>query len=297
LDANPERISGAKSQALGRLQWARNSSKPENTYADFAQSIIELREVSQLVGGRAKSLVSALAAGYLIYEFGWKPIISDVQKLANLARAVQKKIDFLKNNEGKVVKRTRVLYNISRSLGEIGIREFGTPYPWGGTVEPAEGSHPIYGTANYKAAYHTSIRYVLPGIDRLTWNEEAFQYLIGLRPGLNLVWDVTPFTWLIDWFNNLGDLIENDWQPRLTEYTQNEEWITVTCSITSTLRIPTVTGGSSNRKAHTSARAERTDTFKYRMIPPKDAPFQPWDLTGFSAKQQAILLALLLSYK
>lgn len=290
--AHPVWIQNARNAALGRLQAARNRAKPDSTYADFAVSIAELREVSQLVRSRASSLMSAFGSGYLAYAFGWTPIISDLLKLTNMAAATKKRIAWLRKNEGKPVKLKRSLYNFSSDLGELYSITRGTPYPFN-TIEIAEGDHPVYGVMSCKADYHNVIRYTLPkDADSLGWDDEAFQYLIGLRPGLDLIWDITPWTWLVDWFTNVGDFIEAEFSPDLVATEIHDEWITITCEVTSWANLPTVAGGLSNYTAHTSAYTERKDTFKYRMIPPDAAPLTLLDIVPFNSKQQAILAAL-----
>jgi len=290
--AHPVWIQNARTAALGRLQAARNRAKPDSSYADFAQSIAELREVSQLVRYRASSLMSAFGTGYLAYAFGWTPIINDLHKLTNMAAATKKRIAWLRRNANKPVKMKRTLYNFSSDLGELYKITYGTPFPFN-TIEPAEGERSVYGVMSCKAEYHSVIRYALPeDANSLGWEDKAFRHLIGLRPGLDLIWDITPWTWLVDWFTNVGDFVEDRFSRDLVATEVHDEWITITCTITSWCTVPTVAGSLSTYAAHTSAYTERKDTFKYRMIPPDAAPLTLLDLVPFNSKQQAILAAL-----
>jgi hypothetical protein len=34
-------------------------------------------------------------------------------------------------------------------------------------------------------------------------------YLYGIRPGLDTLWELTPWSWLVDWQSNVGDVLKN----------------------------------------------------------------------------------------
>jgi hypothetical protein len=296
LQANPEAIDMAITEALGKLQGARNSARPDSTYADFAQSIAELREVSQLVAVRGQRIVSRVGSAYLLAEFGWRPVISDVQKLVNLTSALKKRIDFLKRNAGKPVKRKRLLYKFTESRGGLPPLTFGPPTTYR-TVEPVEGDFPVHGWLSVEAWYHSVLSYDLPVDEILSqWEERAFRYLAGLTIDPALIWEVTPFSWLIDWITNIGDHVERTWGEKLLDVSIRQEWITIKADYHQYATVPTVAGEiSSPDIAHTTAWTKRKDTFKYRMIPPADAPLELLNLISFSGKQQAILAALIAS--
>jgi len=297
-DASPACISLAISQALGKLQGARNRARPDSTYADFAVSIAELREISQLVKLRGSNLASLMGSTLLAIEFGWKPIISDAKKLANMAASVRKRLDFLRKNVGKPVKRKRLLYKFTESHGQVSELTFGTPYTYH-SVEPKEGTYPVYGLCEYEAWYHSVLTYDFLEDPKKTpkWDESAFRYFIGLNLDGSTLWEATPWTWLIDWFTNVGDFVEDRFATRLVDTHRIEEWITIKCKFTQRVTIPTVAGAvSSPDVPWTDAHSERIDTFKYRMIPPDVAPLEYVNLVPFTDKQQAILAALATIY-
>jgi hypothetical protein len=41
------------------------------------------------------------------------------------------------------------------------------------------------------------------------WQPEIFKMILGLRISPSLLWEVTPFSWLFDWFGNIGDILAN----------------------------------------------------------------------------------------
>jgi len=293
LDASPARIDLAITQAFGKLQAARNSARPDSTYADFAQSIAELRELSQLVNLRSKRLINVVGSAVLSVEFGWKPIISDVKKLMDMSNALKKRISFLKRNAGKPVRRKRTLYNFTEHHGQLDTWTFGSPYINKG-VGVEEGTYYSTGNSVIKAEYHSVLSYDFHDDPESTgWNDSAARHLMGLSVDATMVWELAPFSWLVDWFTNIGDFVEDRWKAQLVDNVIHEEWITITCTFTSNLSLPTLAGEKlADAVPYGRCHSERIDTFKYRCIPPTVAPFEIVNLVGFSSRQQAIIASL-----
>jgi hypothetical protein len=295
-DANPAMLSAARLRANGRLQWARNSVASDSQYADFGQTIAELRDVSRLLAVKIQNLLNVIGSTYLAVAFGWKPLISDVQKLAQMAKVIDKKIAFLRKNAGKSLKRKRTLYNYTDDLGVVGYYPVGYTVPFNTIEFGRNTNNKIYGTGSYKATYHSVTRYELPETADLPgWDEEAYKYLIGLKPDATLIWELAPFSWLVDWFVNIGDFVEARFGSHIVETTILEEWITITCNITTKLTVPTIAGGYASFIPWTPVHVERSDTFKHRYIPPEVAPLAVHPLNRWTTNQQAIIAALIAS--
>jgi hypothetical protein len=54
-----------------------------------------------------------------------------------------------------------------------------------------------------------SFRYYIPEVETLRWTGEAISALYGTKLTPELLWEVIPWSWLIDWFTNVGDVIAN----------------------------------------------------------------------------------------
>jgi hypothetical protein len=54
-----------------------------------------------------------------------------------------------------------------------------------------------------------SFRYYIPDIGSSQWTRKATNALFGLVPTPEILWNAIPWTWLIDWFSNLGDVMSN----------------------------------------------------------------------------------------
>jgi hypothetical protein len=294
-DANPSNLGSLIDLAYARVEGARNSARPDTTYVNYAESILELRETVNLVRYAGRTLLAKSGSAYLASEFGWKPILRDLIKLVDLAAAIKKRIDFLKRNEGVPISRKRVLYNYTENLSNLGSVDFGPAYP-NNIVVADEGSNGIYGYLEAKAVYHSRLSYALPGIDDEWWDYKAFTILSGLRFGLNTAWELIPFSWLIDWFSNVGDFVETQWAQRIADITILEEWVTVNAKVTTNVTIPTVAPPLFSPTPNGVSSSSRLDEFKWRGVPAQQTPVTVVDLFDFDIRQLAIMLALNAKY-
>lgn len=57
--------------------------------------------------------------------------------------------------------------------------------------------------------YSGRFRYYVPDIGSDEWTQRATDALFGSKPTPDLLWSVLPWSWLIDWFTNVGDIIAN----------------------------------------------------------------------------------------
>lgn len=189
---------------------------PTNPMVDLATAVGELREGIPKLGleslrkrsGRAK----AAGSDYLNYEFGWKPLVSDAKKLAH---AVKNQDDILRQyerNSGKVVKRKRTFTDTEtvEVYTYPGVRPAHDAYFWIGTyVTP--GVLTITITYKVKRWFSGAFTYYLEpdkGINRGIWSQKANK-LYGTRLTPETLWNLTPWSWALDWFGNTGDVLKN----------------------------------------------------------------------------------------
>lgn len=196
--------------------------KPTNSVADAATLLGELFHdgIPSLPGvqtwqGRADRAKSA-GSEYLNTEFGWLPLVSDVRKLSS---AVQNASNVLKQYErdaGKVVRRQ---YRFPMEI-EKGSLELGRGYPYG-PVNPVWRSDTPSGGAMRRLRQETerhrwfsgAFTYHLPhGYDSRDKMDKYALYadkVLGLNLDPNVLWELAPWSWAVDWFSNAGDVISN----------------------------------------------------------------------------------------
>lgn len=188
---------------------------PTNPVADLATFIGELRQGLPKMGIETfrKRASTARSAGgdYLNYEFGWKPLVNDLKKFS---KAVTKQDDILRQyerNSGKVVKRKRTFTDTKTvEVFTWTAKPYPDPYFWiSYYVNP--GVMTLTVTRKVRRWFSGSFTYyVLPenGINRGLWSSKANK-LYGARLTPETLWNLTPWSWALDWVGNTGDVLKN----------------------------------------------------------------------------------------
>lgn len=150
----------------------------------------------------------AAGSDFLNVEFGWMPLVSDLRKMA---KAVVNSADIIENyrshgNGQKMRRRYDFLTQSESWSGKYGnfipnpdIGRFGT-----GTITVRRQQDMWFSGA---------FRYYVPvsgdQMENLAvWRSNA-QKLLGVSLSPETVWNVSPWTWLVDWQSNAGDMLHN----------------------------------------------------------------------------------------
>lgn len=206
--------SKAQLAAFGRKAIA--AVNPTNSSFDGSVFLGELREgLPRAVGlattGRERSNLARRAGSeYLNVEFGWKPLLSDINSFLYTANNSEKIWQQYKRNAGKLVKRR---YSSpeerSTSVQYLGFDPrptlmtgmySGSPDSWGYTTLTIEQTR--------KRWFEGVFKYYLPenpiGRKLSEWNK-----LWGIVPDPAMVWELTPWSWAADWVGDAGTLMKN----------------------------------------------------------------------------------------
>lgn len=211
--------SDALLRAIGTAAVA--AAKPTNSIADLATFLGELyREgVPRAIGHaqwRSKADAARKTSGdFLSVEFGYKPIVSDILDFATAVRDFDAVLAQYERDAGKVVRRSRHF----------------PPEISGSTTVFKTGASPFI------AASHTAFDGPGPKNGRVTltrqgerrrWFEGAFTYylpsdyhnrkalgglaskasvILGTDLTPEVLWNLTPWSWAIDWVTNAGDVL------------------------------------------------------------------------------------------
>lgn len=147
---------------------------------------------------------------FLNYQFGWLPLVNEVRSLCFSVRNQNKILDDFEAGSGKV---TRVGYkfpgDFSHGNGVSNI-VIGNCYTGKGTVSDGGGWSYETGTKQW---FKGAFTYHLPvGRSQAAKAKLHLAYanrLLGLRMTPEVLWNLTPWTWALDWFGNTGDIIHN----------------------------------------------------------------------------------------
>lgn len=141
--------------------------------------------------GRDASLRKMISGTWLEYRFGWSPLISDIDGIAKAAAA-------------------------------ISTRHFQTRATGVGVVEKSADSTIRFGAIKgifrreekYEVIYRSGLNETTPGVSS---NLETLG--LGLRDFIPTVWELIPYSFVVDYFTNIGDLLD-----AATTSTSNLAW-------------------------------------------------------------------------
>jgi hypothetical protein len=195
---------------------------PTNPTAGLSSALAEtFREGVPTLPGiqswqRRTEHLKSLGSEYLNYQFGWAPLKNEVHSVVNAARHHRDIMQNYRHNEGR---------NVHRRF------DF-----------PDEISTQSVEVANPPAFQPLNTTYLAPGAligstvvvtckkVRKRWFEGCFTYggpsksdnfgralgfgseadaVFGLNLSPDVLWNLTPWSWAVDWFTNAGDLVHN----------------------------------------------------------------------------------------
>jgi hypothetical protein len=209
--------SNTELDALGTTAIARTI--PTNPVVSLATFFGELREGfpkalgSSLFKKRSGDALKRGSKEYLNWEFGWKPMINDLRKWIRAARHADKLWDQYLRDSGRRVRRdyyfpeTKVVTETSdvrppRPLIVLPIWQGANEFTCNIT-ETVTRKHWFKGAFTYHAD-------VDPDVQK-TWKGhlQRLQKLYGVKITPDVIWNLAPWSWAVDWFTNTGDVITN----------------------------------------------------------------------------------------
>lgn len=190
---------------------------PTNSASDVATFLGELKAgLPKMVGASLfKSKFKdyrKIGDEYLNIEFGWKPLISDLQKFGDAAIQSDKIVKQLHRDSGKVIRRKfsfpdeenvttqsymaypYVPVNLSTNImfqRKLTITEHKTVKTW------------FSGAYTYHVNLGTRLQ------DKLDRHAAEARRLYGVELTPETVWNLAPWSWIVDWEGNIGDVLHN----------------------------------------------------------------------------------------
>jgi len=176
-------------------------TNPSRPVVDLANFVYELREIPILLKKEGDNIVRNHHSNNLAYEFGIKPLISDLKKLVNFT--------------DEVAKRTRELEQLAKG----GLRR--KRDLWSGSIHTLV-PFDIIAQSGDKVTVHLDVHkntqrriwgFVVwypdnpKGLMKSDLRDMARHAVLGLNLSFETAWNAIPWTWLIDWCSNVGDVL------------------------------------------------------------------------------------------
>jgi len=248
---------------------------------------------------------SRKAAGeYLNHIFGWVPFVSDLYDVAKAIRDHSKIAQQYARNSGRDIRRK---YTFPSESSTVTVQQ-------GGATTPGVPSLPTplyekYGTRfqtiktsasrKFSGCFTYYLPEVLPDdsgfvqfVNKAKRTEALANRLLGTRLTPDLVYKLTPWTWMLDWFTTTGSVVHN-WSAFASDglvmrygymselLTQNTTYVVTGLKLRGS---PEISPSSSQEK--TVLTRTRATPYGFGVLP-----------TSFSKKQWAIIAALGISHQ
>lgn len=194
---------------------AISDSIPTIPPASLAVTLGELREgLPRLPGSilsRSGKAASGSASEYLNFQFGVLPTIADVKSLIDAAKNSEEFLAQLHRDEGRIIRRRRVLLDAADQT--VTRTHSASPHPYAYRYNDTVGSKLGLCTHTTKVRrkvwFSGAFQYRFPRVD--SWLEELIEFdrVYGVIPNAAAAWELIPWSWLVDWFSNVGDVVSN----------------------------------------------------------------------------------------
>lgn len=185
----------------------------------------ELREgLPRLVGAALAKQRTVKSAGgeYLNVAFGWKPLAADIQKLCRSVMRGNALVRQLERDSGRNVRRRREgpWESESRDLGTFNMNVFIPQFnvaPYDVTnqylLAPRQIPVSVFDNVRQRSWFAGAYTYHWHTGDNLLGKLDGYEkqanHLLGTRLTPDVIWQLTPWSWLFDWFANLGTVLRN----------------------------------------------------------------------------------------
>jgi len=220
---------------LARGTTAIARTRPDQSPAQVTQFLVELKRdgvpflaklskkefenVLSIFKSRGVKKSPKKASDYFLEnQFGLKPFVSDLTAVSRMAMGGNSVLDNLIANSGKLIRRRysfpHETFSSQRSHSAVH-NVFGFPnyYPY---------NQYIYGTWDttpqeirtkretwFSGAYRIYMPTDLEPVSRLKASLDKARWDYGLELDFDTMWNLAPWSWLLDWQFNLGDVITN----------------------------------------------------------------------------------------
>lgn len=172
-------------------------TNPNTPSVDVPAFLRELKDFPRMLQLAGRGFLQKSASANLSYQFGWKPFMGDLVKLLDFQRRVKERVAYLNN------------------LKETGHKAFNrTLYKGSRVSEHHDNGLDIKISQTYNLKIWGFVVWSLDPSTKLPETDEALLRLAdrlshGLSLNMAAVWETLPWSWLIDWFTNVGDILNS----------------------------------------------------------------------------------------
>jgi hypothetical protein len=204
---------------------AISECSPTNPHATVSTGLAEIaregfRFLPSVRGwqGRARDFLKLGGSSYLAKEFGWDPFIGEIREVSKSISDSGTILSQYSRDSGRDVRR-RFDFPATYSIQTKEYTSINEPNIGGGTTnlfrDPFRQEPKLIRTVETVDRQWFSGCFTYAAADkstayrRLTGAGSQADILLGTSLTPDVLWELTPWSWAIDWFSNTGDVINN----------------------------------------------------------------------------------------
>jgi hypothetical protein len=173
-------------------------TNPSRPVIDLPIAVYELREIPQLLKKEGDDIIRRGASLNLKYQFGIKPLVNDLVTLLNFSDEVAKRDKELAALQRSGLRRKRNLYQ-GENQGQTLRTVHSTDKFNIDVLSDVTTSTKIWGFTVWKSEN--------PGLMAGDRRALARKAVLGLTVDFSTAWNAIPWSWLVDWCSNVGDIL------------------------------------------------------------------------------------------
>lgn len=178
-----------------------NMTSPSRAYVDVPVNVLQLGELVHLLRDVGKSLISRIGSTNLKYQFGIAPLVGDLVKLVNFNDQVERRIKQI----NKLVSKGGLRQTVDIGSYENSVNDTMVFQSQGAFI-----SAPRVGHTELQIRVHCRwTPYDLPAFATpKSIQAMARKAVLGSTLDAYTVWELMPWSWLIDWGYDLGSYLK-----------------------------------------------------------------------------------------
>lgn len=182
---------------IGELKDIPQLIRGIHSFAQYVKDVV--RDASQL-----QTLDRTISMAYLNKTFGIDSILGTLKALAKKPEAVSKRFNYLLERNSKLTsQRTKIDFDPTELL-ELA-PSWSYLVPGIGDYEILEETLEFHPSLQIRTVVNTFVDF--PKIAVPSLSDQKFRDLWGINPRITDIYNLFPFSWLVDWFTGLGDYL------------------------------------------------------------------------------------------
>jgi hypothetical protein len=200
----PAHISIPRDSNVALATRAAADSNPARAHVSIPNFIFEMKDIPLLVKNRGGSILQSAGSANLNWQFGIRPLLSDLGKMLDFSGAYEKRVKEIEDlNNGVLKRRVQLEKDQEEESGSFTMES---------VLFFADSQYKVVTTRDIWAFCYwkptTSFSNLRNGSkDQRNAIRRALAGLSTAQIPIN-VWNALPWSWLVDWFTSMGDLIQ-----------------------------------------------------------------------------------------